>query len=181
MRKQPSQAALAQKAAVLKGSSAKPALSPSLLAANEAHIAKAALAADRPHGQHDRQKVYGARGPPADPDDLILLVDLQRMLPLSRSTIWRLERDGRFPRRILISAKRVAWRRGAIQAWIAQRTIASTPSFLNRLLQEIAVAEDEAEDTAILDRYADELDALPPNMRQHADELIEDAVRERRR
>jgi predicted DNA-binding transcriptional regulator AlpA len=55
------------------------------------------------------------------PADLILFSELQRLVPLSRTTVWRLERAGPFPRRILISAKRVAWRRSAIEAWLEQR------------------------------------------------------------
>jgi predicted DNA-binding transcriptional regulator AlpA len=101
-----------------------PKLSPQLLAANEAHISEAGLAADRPRDQHDRLQVHGARGPPSD---LVLFNELQQLLPLSRSTIWRLERAGHFPRRILISAKRVAWRRSAIEHWLEQRATQGAP------------------------------------------------------
>jgi hypothetical protein len=55
-----------------------------------------------------------------------------------------------------------------------------TPSGIQRLLEEIAVAEDEGEVTALLERYADKLDALPPKMREQANELIEDAIYDRR-
>jgi predicted DNA-binding transcriptional regulator AlpA len=111
------QVALAKKAATLKGST-KPLLSPQLIAANQDHIAEAALAADCPRDQHDRQHVYGARGPPADAlplDDLILRAERKRLVPLSDATIWRMERRGEFPRRIVISSKRVAWRRSEIE------------------------------------------------------------------
>lgn len=40
---------------------------------------------------------------------------------LSRSTVWRLERAGRFPSRIQISAARVAWREREIDDFIAGR------------------------------------------------------------
>ena len=54
-------------------------------------------------------------------DDLILRPERKRLVPLSDATIWRLERAGKFPRRILISEKRVAWRRSDIEAWLKKR------------------------------------------------------------
>jgi prophage regulatory protein len=54
-------------------------------------------------------------------DDLILRPERKRLVPLSDATIWRLERAGKFPRRILISKKRVAWRRSDIEAWLKKR------------------------------------------------------------
>ena len=56
------------------------------------------------------------------PGDLILRDELKRLVPLSVTTIWRLERTGQFPRRIPISDKRVAWRRSEIERWLKQRT-----------------------------------------------------------
>jgi len=56
------------------------------------------------------------------PGDLILRDELKKLVPLSVTTIWRLERAGQFPRRISISEKRVAWRRSEIEAWLEQRT-----------------------------------------------------------
>ena len=46
---------------------------------------------------------------------------------LSRSTIWRLERRGEFPRHHRISANAVAWVEGEIIAWIQQRTGEGVP------------------------------------------------------
>ena len=54
-------------------------------------------------------------------NDLILRPERKRLVPLSDATIWRLERAGKFPRRILISEKRVAWRRSDIEAWLKKR------------------------------------------------------------
>jgi hypothetical protein len=56
--------------------------------------------------------------------------------------------------------------------------VASTPPFLQRALQEIA-AEDGAQIAEIVERYRDELDALPPFERERANLRIEDAIRER--
>ena len=41
---------------------------------------------------------------------------------LSRTTIWRLERKGVFPRHRQISANAVAWREDEVEAWIESRT-----------------------------------------------------------
>jgi prophage regulatory protein len=40
---------------------------------------------------------------------------------LSRSTIWRLERKGLFPKRRLVTGKIVAWDESEIDEWIASR------------------------------------------------------------
>jgi prophage regulatory protein len=54
-------------------------------------------------------------------DELILRHERKRLVPLSDTTIWRMERRGEFPRRIVISTKRVAWRRREIEVWLARR------------------------------------------------------------
>lgn len=40
---------------------------------------------------------------------------------LSRSTLYREERAGRFPARVLISVKRVGWFQDEIEAWLESR------------------------------------------------------------
>ena len=60
-----------------------------------------------------------------EPRELILRDELLRLVPLSVTTIWRLERAGKFPRRISISEKRVAWRRSEIEAWLERVTLRS--------------------------------------------------------
>ena len=55
------------------------------------------------------------------PNDLILRAERKRLVPLSDTTVWRMERRGEFPRRISISDKRVAWRRSEIEAWLEKR------------------------------------------------------------
>ncbi len=52
---------------------------------------------------------------------LLSFDDLQRIVPLSRTTIWRLERQGDFPRRIRIGPNRVAWVETEVEAWINDR------------------------------------------------------------
>lgn len=47
--------------------------------------------------------------------------DLPYLTGLSRTTIWRLERAGEFPRRIRLSAGAVGYRMADIQAWLDSR------------------------------------------------------------
>ena len=51
--------------------------------------------------------------------------ELSTRIPLSRTTIWRLVRDGRFPAPLQISPGRKAWREDDIIAWMTaqQRAI----------------------------------------------------------
>ena len=51
--------------------------------------------------------------------EYIVQTQLAERVPLSRSTIGRMEKAGRFPRRIKIGATRVAWRRDQVEAWLA--------------------------------------------------------------
>jgi prophage regulatory protein len=62
------------------------------------------------------------------PHRLIGRKELLALVPYSDVSIWRLERDGLFPRRITIGPNRVAWRLGDVLAWIDER--ASSPSVL---------------------------------------------------
>jgi prophage regulatory protein len=40
---------------------------------------------------------------------------------LSRTTLWRLERNGQFPRRIYLSRNSVGWDRDEVSRWLANR------------------------------------------------------------
>ncbi len=50
--------------------------------------------------------------------------DVMARTGLGRSTLWRMERDGRFPRRRTISGKMVGWLESEIDAWIRERPVA---------------------------------------------------------
>ncbi len=45
---------------------------------------------------------------------------------LSKSTRWRLEKDGRFPKKRQLSAKSVGWLAPEIEEWIKTRAIVKT-------------------------------------------------------
>jgi prophage regulatory protein len=55
------------------------------------------------------------------PDRLISAAERREMIPYSDMHIWRLEKQGRFPRRIRIGPNRVAWRLSEILEWINAR------------------------------------------------------------
>ena len=56
------------------------------------------------------------------PENRILsLKTVLARVPLSRTTLWRLEREGLFPHRIKLSENRVGWIEGEIEAWIAAK------------------------------------------------------------
>lgn len=44
---------------------------------------------------------------------------------LSRVTLWRLMRDGKFPQSVSLTAGRVGFPRGAVNQWIRERTEAA--------------------------------------------------------
>ena len=65
----------------------------------------------------------GARGPPPD-FKIILEHEMLALTRLSSVTIWRLERQRAFPRRIKLTGKRVAWLEHEVLGWIADRMAA---------------------------------------------------------
>jgi prophage regulatory protein len=52
---------------------------------------------------------------------LLTIEGVQQKVPLSRTTIWRLEQAGDFPQRISISKGRVGWDESEIESWITAR------------------------------------------------------------
>ena len=52
---------------------------------------------------------------------LLRFGEVRKRTGLSRSTIWRMERSGIFPRRIKVSVNVVAWREDEVSDWIASK------------------------------------------------------------
>ena len=48
-------------------------------------------------------------------------IEVARITDLSRTTRWRLERDGRFPKKRHISANRIGWLQSEILEWMESR------------------------------------------------------------
>jgi prophage regulatory protein len=60
--------------------------------------------------------------PVAEPERLSRLDTVLMLTGLSRATLWRMEREGRFPKRQKIGKRAVAWRETEVRAWIAKRS-----------------------------------------------------------
>ncbi len=58
------------------------------------------------------------------PHELLLIDEVTNRARLSDTTLWRLEKVGRFPKRVKIGFKRVAWRATEIDAWVAGTWVA---------------------------------------------------------
>ena len=48
----------------------------------------------------------------------IVLPQVQEIVPYSASHIWRLERSGKFPKRIRLGGNRVAWLQSEVESWV---------------------------------------------------------------
>lgn len=59
---------------------------------------------------------------------LLSLKEVANRVACSRSTIWRMEKNGTFPARIWSSAKRVAWLESEVNAWISAKADARNRS-----------------------------------------------------
>jgi len=55
---------------------------------------------------------------------LLNLRQVVELVGLSRTTLWRLERAGQFPRRVQVSTKAVRWHQAEIFDWIESRPLA---------------------------------------------------------
>ena len=55
---------------------------------------------------------------PENQDRIIGIKEVQKLTNLSRTTIWRMERAGKFPDRLPLSSSRIGWRYNDIQEWI---------------------------------------------------------------
>jgi predicted DNA-binding transcriptional regulator AlpA len=111
------QVAVAKKAAELKAKAQErgaPSQQPRI-AANAAHIARAALAADVPRHRHEREHVHSGRAPP------VHLLDKKNILEITNvtfPTIWAWMRAGTFPRSRVVGGKSM-WLSSDIDAWLA--------------------------------------------------------------
>lgn len=61
--------------------------------------------------------------PAPDSGGLLRWPTVHDLTGLSRSTVDRMERAGSFPRRVLVSANAVAWRRAEVLAWAQSREV----------------------------------------------------------
>ena len=59
------------------------------------------------------------------PDRFLREAEVLRITGLSRTTRWRMERRGEFPRRRILSRNAVGWLASQIEAWMAERAEAA--------------------------------------------------------
>ena len=55
------------------------------------------------------------------PSRLLRFGEVRHRTGLSRSTIWRMERGGMFPKRVKVSVNVVAWREDEVSEWIQSK------------------------------------------------------------
>jgi prophage regulatory protein len=58
---------------------------------------------------------------PNVPLRLLRFGEVRQRTGLSRSTIWRMERSGMFPKRVKVSVNVVAWREDEVGEWIRSK------------------------------------------------------------
>jgi prophage regulatory protein len=130
-RQNPAAQAAAAKRAALKASAAHSALSPELLAANQAHIVEAGLEPDVAQHQRDRKRAHGARAPPAPAVRLLGKPEVCAIANATFPSIWSWMRAGTFPRSRIVGGRSM-WLSTEIDAWLAElpvRTLkGDTPS-----------------------------------------------------
>lgn len=52
-------------------------------------------------------------------EHIVSTAEVMSISGLSRTTIWRLERTGTFPKRLQLSPARIGWRESEVAAWVA--------------------------------------------------------------
>nr|WP_246499999.1 AlpA family transcriptional regulator [Azospirillum soli] len=67
---------------------------------------------------------------------LLAVKQVQDRTTLSRATIYRLERDGKFPRLVSLGAGRVAWLESEVEGWVTAQVAARDAASLDGTLAE---------------------------------------------
>ena len=75
----------------------------------------------RAHDGANQEASIAGREVRADLDRIVRPAETMRMVGMSRSTIWREEKAGRFPRRVRLSRQAIGWRLSELIAWLENR------------------------------------------------------------
>jgi prophage regulatory protein len=59
-------------------------------------------------------------------DRYLRIKDVVAMLSISRSSIYRMVQEGKFPKQIKLTERTAVWKLSAINAWVAERENASS-------------------------------------------------------
>jgi len=57
-----------------------------------------------------------------DKDRILRFPEVQELTGLSRTTLWRMEKDMKFPQRVQLGKASVGWSLGEVRAWIKHRS-----------------------------------------------------------
>lgn len=57
----------------------------------------------------------------SEPERIIRAKEVQEITGLSRTTLWRMENNGTFPRRVSLGVGSVGWRLSEVKRWITER------------------------------------------------------------
>ena len=90
--------------------------------------------------------------------------ELLAVVPLSWSTIDRLEQAGEFPSRFWITDRRCAWDQGEVEAWLDKRKAAIQAQIVKLVVMELKNVHDTAAKEKILTTYR-----IPAHVAQHLD------------
>ena len=58
---------------------------------------------------------------PITPDRIIRKPELRKRVPLSDPTIWRMEKEGKFPKRLRLGGNSCGWLESEVDAWMQSR------------------------------------------------------------
>lgn len=61
----------------------------------------------------------------ASPTRFIRLPEVLARVPLSRTRVYELMREGRFPKCVKLSQRAIAWNASHVEQWLAERSAAS--------------------------------------------------------
>ena len=60
--------------------------------------------------------------PNINPIQILRFPEVRKLTGLSRTTVWRMEKKGGFPKRVQITSTLVGWHRADIEEWVANRS-----------------------------------------------------------
>jgi prophage regulatory protein len=72
-------------------------------------------------GEHNAPSANCSKSVASRPNRLINKGQLCQMVPYTPQHILRLEKEGKFPRRVQVGPNRVAWLESEVEAWVAAR------------------------------------------------------------
>ena len=64
-------------------------------------------------------------------EKFLMLPQVREIVPYSASHIWRLERSGKFPQRVRLGGKRVAWLQSEVNSWVESK-LAARADYIDR-------------------------------------------------